>query len=161
MLISYKKTTRYLEAKQIQTIAEEKYGAKNITTIGHSQGGVLAELVGKNTPIITYNKMTSYGVENKIKQNQLDIRTKQPSATPRHFDDANFKDHTLLEETRVGKSILPEDNKANEDAEHKHPSCFSTTKIACAHGVMTRKEIQKPFNGNEDKAATHLRSNQT
>lgn len=73
---SYKKTTRYLEAKQIQTIAEEKYGAKNITTIGHSQGGVLAELVGKNTPIITYNKMTSLGVENKIKQNQLDIRTK-------------------------------------------------------------------------------------
>jgi hypothetical protein len=40
--IGYKMTPRYKEALQVQLNAEKKYGAKNITNIGHSQGGYQA-----------------------------------------------------------------------------------------------------------------------
>jgi hypothetical protein len=41
----------------VQKLAEEIYGAKNITTIGHSQGALLAQMLGKNTKeILTLNK---------------------------------------------------------------------------------------------------------
>ena len=43
----YKTTDRYKQAKQVQKQAEQKYGRDNITTIGHSQGGLQAELLGK------------------------------------------------------------------------------------------------------------------
>ena len=52
-------TPRYKEALQVQQQAEKKYGAKNISTIGHSQGGYQAQLLGANTQeIITLNKAT-------------------------------------------------------------------------------------------------------
>lgn len=44
---AYKKTARYKEAEKVQRDAEQKYGAKNVTTIGHSQGGLQAELPAK------------------------------------------------------------------------------------------------------------------
>ena len=44
--IGYKLTSRYKEALKVQQNAEKKYGAKNITTIGHSQGGLQAQLLG-------------------------------------------------------------------------------------------------------------------
>ena len=55
----YKQTPRYKRAEKVQKLAEAKYGAKNITTIGHSQAGLIAQLLGKNTKeIITLNKAT-------------------------------------------------------------------------------------------------------
>ena len=43
--------------QKIQKQAEQKYGANNITTMGHSLGGRIAEKVGKKSAqIITYNK---------------------------------------------------------------------------------------------------------
>ena len=71
----YKMTARYKRAKAIQDKAEAKYGANKITTIGHSQGGLLAELLGKNThEIITLNKATR-PFASKAGSNQYDIRT--------------------------------------------------------------------------------------
>jgi hypothetical protein len=72
---AYKKTRRYKEAKRVQEAAEAKYGAKNVSTIGHSQGGLQAELLGKNSKeIITLNKATRpFG--NKKAETQTDIRT--------------------------------------------------------------------------------------
>jgi hypothetical protein len=70
---AYKNTSRYKHAAEIQKKAE-KYGASNISTIGHSQGGLQAELLDKNTnEILTYNKATVPGIKNKIKANQTDI----------------------------------------------------------------------------------------
>ena len=55
----YKQTPRYKRAEKVQKLAEAKYGAKNITTIGHSQAGLIAQLLGKNTKqIITLIKAT-------------------------------------------------------------------------------------------------------
>jgi hypothetical protein len=73
---AYKMTDRYKEAEAQQRKAEEKYGHKNISTIGHSQGGLQAELLGKRTgEIITLNKATRPFTERK-QENQTDIRTK-------------------------------------------------------------------------------------
>lgn len=72
---AYKQTKRFKEAQEVQRKAEEKYGASNVSTIGHSQGGKQAELLGgKSKEIITLNKATRAGSNTKQK-NQTDIRT--------------------------------------------------------------------------------------
>jgi len=71
----YKKTDRYKEAEKVQRLAEKKYGAKNVTTIGHSQGGLQAELLGsKSKEIITLNKAT-HPLIKRHSGNQTDIRS--------------------------------------------------------------------------------------
>jgi len=72
----YKMTPRFKEAEKVQKEAQEKYGAKNISTIGSSQGGLQAEILGKDThEIITHNKATR-PFESKAAENQFDIRAK-------------------------------------------------------------------------------------
>jgi len=70
---AYKMTPRYKEAKKVQKNAEKKYGRENISTIGHSQGGLQAELLGsKGKETITVNKATRpFG--NVSSKNQTDI----------------------------------------------------------------------------------------
>ena len=71
----YKKTKRYKNARTVQRQAEEKYGKENVTTIGHSQGALLAELLGHDTKeIITLNKATRPWSNTK-QDNQFDITT--------------------------------------------------------------------------------------
>ena len=71
----YKKTDRYKEAEKVQKKAEKKYGAKNVSTIGHSQGGLQAELLGsKSKEIITLNKAT-HPLIKRHSGNQTDIRS--------------------------------------------------------------------------------------
>lgn len=73
---AYKLTDRYKWSERVQMKAEKKYGQKNIITIGHSQGGLLAEFLGKNTAeIITLNKATSPFTKGKISPNQTDVRS--------------------------------------------------------------------------------------
>lgn len=70
----YKKTPRYRRAKAVQKAAHSKYGAENISTIGHSQGGLQAQILGeKSNEIITLNKATR-PFSNSKKDNQTDVR---------------------------------------------------------------------------------------
>lgn len=72
----YKKTGRYKQAKRVQEKAQSKYGSENISTIGHSQGGLQAEMLGsKGKEIITVNKATR-PLTNRKKKNQYDVRIK-------------------------------------------------------------------------------------
>lgn len=72
---AYKDTSRYKHAKDVQRAAESKYGTENITTLGHSQGGLQAELLGKKgAETITLNKATR-PFSNAPGKNQTDIRT--------------------------------------------------------------------------------------
>lgn len=73
----YEHTPRYKFALEQQKKAEDKYGSKNITTIGHSQGALLASKVGVGS-----NKIISYQKPVNIKdltrsppKNEIDIRT--------------------------------------------------------------------------------------
>lgn len=45
----YKMTNRYKTGKSVQKAAERKYGADNVTTLGHSQGSVIARNVGRDS----------------------------------------------------------------------------------------------------------------
>ena len=71
----YKYTPRYKESERVQKEAEAKYGKERVSTIGHSQGGLQAELLGDNSnEIITLNKATR-PFSNTKHENQYDIRT--------------------------------------------------------------------------------------
>lgn len=73
---AYKLTPRYKEAKKVQDKAEKKYGKQKVSTIGHSQGGLQAELLGGNSKeIITLNKATR-PFESNTNKNQYDVRSK-------------------------------------------------------------------------------------
>lgn len=75
-MYGYKKTQRYLDAKRVHMETAAKFGAHNISTIGHSQGGIAAEMLGHPTKeIITLNKATR-PFTNYRHSNQYDIRTK-------------------------------------------------------------------------------------
>lgn len=81
MTFGYKKDDRFKNSKNIQKKAQEKYGAENITTLGHSLGAKLAEQFGdKSKEVITLNKPTlplDLINKKKVKDNQVDIRTKR------------------------------------------------------------------------------------
>ena len=71
----YKKTQRYKEAERVQREAEQKYGKENIDTIGHSQGGIQASLLGRDTKnIITYNAPQIHK-QKEYHPEQVNIRT--------------------------------------------------------------------------------------
>lgn len=74
-----KSQKRFKHAKKIQQLAEQKYGAENVTTLGHSLGARIAEDVGKNSKeIITFNKPTlpmDLITKKKLPKSQFDIRT--------------------------------------------------------------------------------------
>ena len=70
---AYELTPRYREGKKVQDEAERKYGKKNISTLGHSQGAVLARKLGADTKEII-NVNSPYLGENQPK-NEYNIRS--------------------------------------------------------------------------------------
>jgi hypothetical protein len=73
-------TKRFSHGKKIQKEAEAKYGAKNISTLGHSLGGKIASDVGKESgEIITLNKPVVgrdlFKDNQGKKENETNIRT--------------------------------------------------------------------------------------
>ena len=73
LLVGYR-GKRFSHAQDIQKQAQQKYGASNVTTIGHSLGAKIAEEVGqKSKEVITLNKPTVS--TKKVSGKQYDIRT--------------------------------------------------------------------------------------
>ena len=76
---AYKLTHRYKDSQRVQKRAEEKYGKHNVVTVGHSQGGLLAQMLGKDSKeIVTVNKATrpqEVLTGSSKKKNQHDIRS--------------------------------------------------------------------------------------
>jgi len=70
---NYENTDRYKQGKTIQDQAESKYGAKNISTLGHSQGSVLSRKLGANTKEII-NVNPAYKGEVPLK-NEYNVRS--------------------------------------------------------------------------------------
>jgi len=71
-----KHTKRYKHAKKIQKEAEKKYQGKEITTVGHSLGGALAERVAKKgTKVVTFNKADVSFANSHKRKNQVDLKT--------------------------------------------------------------------------------------
>ena len=96
----YKTTDRYKEAKQVQRNAEKKYGRDNISTIGHSQGGLQAELLGKKgNETITLNKATR-PFSNTQAKNQYDVRTQYDAVSALNPFQTYKPDLTIDAETK-------------------------------------------------------------
>jgi len=78
MALGYEGGARFKHAQKIQNKAEKLYGRENVTTVGHSLGGRLAEKVGQNSgKIITYNKaVTPRSLLTPTSFKQTDVRTK-------------------------------------------------------------------------------------
>jgi len=70
-------TNRFKHAADIQKKAESKYGAKNITTLGHSLGAKISSTVGQNSKeIINLNKAVSpLDALQKTSSKEINIRT--------------------------------------------------------------------------------------
>ena len=80
LLVGFK-GKRFKHARDIQNKAVAKYGAQNITTLGHSLGAYIGEQLGadknKSAETITLNKATLPSqIGKKIKSNQTDIKTR-------------------------------------------------------------------------------------
>lgn len=74
----YKTTSRYKNAQDLQKKAEEKYGSKNVTTTGHSQGAMIAEELGKSSKeSISLDRPANLSslIGHKTGKNHHDIRT--------------------------------------------------------------------------------------
>jgi hypothetical protein len=78
---------RFKHAEKIQKEAEKKYGAENVSTLGHSLSGKIASDIGRNSKeIITLNKFIPpmdllNPFKKKIPDNEYDIRTSQDPAS--------------------------------------------------------------------------------
>ena len=71
----YKLTNRFRESQRVHNATISKYGVKNLSTIGHSQGGIPSEILGQEgKEIITLNKATRPFANVKGKK-QYDIST--------------------------------------------------------------------------------------
>jgi hypothetical protein len=77
--MAYKQTPRYKRAKERVAQLEKQYNPQDITLIGHSQSGLIAELLpSKAREIITINKATRPQdvFFRRRKKNQYDIRSR-------------------------------------------------------------------------------------
>lgn len=70
---NYESTDRFKRSKEAQEKAEAKYGSKNIDTVGHSQGSILANKLGKNSNHII-NVNPAY-ISADIGANETNIRS--------------------------------------------------------------------------------------
>ena len=70
---AYEYTPRYKQGKSVQDKAEKKYKKENISTLGHSQGAILARKLGTDTKEVI-NVNPAYTFE-KPKKNEYNIRS--------------------------------------------------------------------------------------
>ena len=99
---AYKMTPRYKRAKERVAELEKKYNPEDMTIIGHSQGGLLAEIVPSNArERITLNKATRPQdfLFRRRKKNQYDIRSR--------FDPVSFFPLQKSNYTIDGVSLNP------------------------------------------------------
>ena len=91
MAVGYEKGNRFKHANKVQKQSEKKYGTENMTTIGHSLGGRIAEKYGKNSnEIITLNKaVTPKTMFDKVPNKQYDIRSSSDVVSALQFGQKN------------------------------------------------------------------------
>jgi len=118
LLFQQKNNERFKVSEQTQKKAEKKYGAKNVTTVGSSLGGYLAEQFGANSKeIITISKPTTPldALKGKKKHpNQYDVRnSKDAIASLQNFQKGKndiivTTDHYNPLKNHMGDDVLKE-----------------------------------------------------
>lgn len=111
----YKYTDRYKRGKKAQEETNKKYGKENVSTVGHSQGAVLARDLGTDTKEII-NLNPAY-INEKPKKNEYNIKSSADVVSvlkPTHTKDIEVKATTYNPLTEHSTSIL---DRLNQDME--------------------------------------------
>jgi uncharacterized protein YqgQ len=116
----YKLTPRFRNAKKVQEETVKKYGFKELTTVGHSQGGLNAEILGqKGKEVITLNKATR-PFANKKGEKQYDVSTTGDVVSKLNpFQGKSKKDISIKSKTYnpITEHVLPVLEGLNEEEE--------------------------------------------
>ena len=155
---SYKDTPRFKEALQAYNNAVSKYGEKNISVLGHSQGGGSASYFPNSKEIITLNR--AYKGES-IPQNEYDIHaTLDPVSTllnirkPPHDIPIKSKSYNPLTNHSIDILKLLDPNQMIGGMIGNNGLTDSELKVLCSHfkiplqGVYEKSELHKLKYGN-------------
>ena len=142
------KGKRFKEAEKIQKKAELKYGAQNISTLGHSLGSLISSEVGKNSnEIINYNKPMT--LHNTKQQNEYQISTKN--------DPFSWFHKPKKKETLLNKHISIDSSTVNPVKEHsisKLNELDDDMIVGKGFNKMTIKELKQLIKNYNRKAKT-------
>ncbi len=103
----YEYTDRFKRGKKAQEETEKKYGKKNVSTLGHSQGAILSRKLGADTKEII-NLNPAYVAE-KPKKNEYNIKSSSDIVSklkPIHKRDIEIKAETSNPLTEHSTDIL-------------------------------------------------------
>lgn len=110
--------SNYNHSKKVQNKAEKKYGASNLTTIGHSKGALHAQDFGKHGDIVTLNKPVNVqdALLLKVPKNQKDYRGEGDVVSALRGLQGGKKAVTLKKEKGTKSSWNPIKNILDEHA---------------------------------------------
>ena len=113
---AYKLTDRYKQGKAVQKKADAKYGKQNISTVGHSQGSILArELGGDTKEIINVNPAYSF---EKPKKNEYNIRSEADVVSGMYAPVAKVRSVLFPEYSKKHDITISSDNKLDVLGNH-------------------------------------------
>lgn len=113
---AYKLTDRYKQGKAVQDKADKKYGKQNISTLGHSQGSILArELGGDTKEIINVNPAYSF---EKPKKNEYNIRSENDVVSGAYAPVAKARSILYPEYSKKHDITIPSDSKLDVLGNH-------------------------------------------
>lgn len=115
---NYKRTDRFRQAKEIQDKAEDKYGKSNISTLGHSQGSVLARELGKDTKQVI-NVNPAYKFERPLK-NEYTVRSSGDVVSALYAPVAKAREILYPNYSKAHDITIPEARPSNPLDEHSY-----------------------------------------
>ena len=150
MLGGYEMTDRYKMGKDTQNRAEKKYGAKNISTLGHSQGAILARKLGANTKeIITVNP--AYKFEKPL-PNEFVIRSSSDVVSGAYAPVAAARSVLMPKKSQNRDITIPSENRFDVLGEHSSDILDRLPKDQMI-GAGPKAHLSKQTISDEDFAA--------
>lgn len=152
-----KNTKRFEHSAKIQKEAEAKYGAKNISTLGHSLGAKLASDVGTDSgEIITLNKPVVgrdlFKSNQGKKENETNIRTSRDvvSATDKNADFTipskslnPVTEHTTDVMKRTGDMEFGKSDLGKKNTEAPAPTASAPATASAVGSLFSRKGLEQ------------------
>jgi len=143
---AYKLTPRYKRAKERVAELEKRYNPEDITLIGHSQSGLIAELLpSKAREIITLNKATRPQdfLFRRRKKNQYDIRSRFDPVSFFPLQKSNYTiDGVGLNPLKAHSPDILEGNKIYGDGKYG----FGLRPVKRAGSIRVRSFNERPEN---------------